>query len=487
MMVVPVGASTVRWRLLMVGAALGAVLVEAGITLAVLGERPNLLVYAVGLGVLVACFVWWRPAVYGLFVVVFVEGYVRNRLNDPAVLLFKDVMLAAIYLRVFGERLLRRQPLVPASPLTPLIVLFLAVMCVQAFNPFVAGPGQALVGLRRWALYVPLYYVALELLHDERQVRRFLWFLMACAVPVGALAVYQYYAGPAAYAAQGPAFADATFVTLVGHVWVFRPNATFSWPSHFGEFLVVIPLMAGGLMLGSRGLARIVLIALLAALMGVIVIESERALYVSTVWNFALLFAIRRQVWALPLAGGVLWGVLAAVDQLTGSMGTERIRELLENRGNVIEARQQGSFIYWLEAMRYAPIGLGVGATAIGTRHIEGAVPLFIEAPLAKALADLSIVGLLAYVALGGALGLQTWRAHERAHRAGAHGLAGLLAGMLVFQVQTGLNGYELAVNAVCQWFLYGAAAVLAREATRLPAGTSPAASPHGATLGVPR
>ncbi|MBX5489771.1 MAG: hypothetical protein IRZ14_01345 [Chloroflexi bacterium] len=488
MIAIPVASSFARSRLLVVALALGAALIEAGVVMAVLSGRPNLLAYALALGLVVACFVWWRPAVYGLMVVVFVEGYFRIRFNDPAVLLLKDAMVVAIYLRVFGERLLRREPLVPAAPINPLLLIFLGIVFIQAVNPFVAGPGQALVGLRRWVLYIPLYYVALEMLRTERDVRRFLWFLMACAVPICALAVFQYYAGPAAYAAQGPAFPSATFVTLVGDVWVFRPNATFSWPSHFGEFLVIIPLMAGALLMGTRGLQRFVVVLLLAGLLAVIILESERALYVSTIWNFALLFAIRRQFWALPLAGIVLLGVLTIVDQVTGSIGTERIRELAENRNNVIQERRHGTFLYWLEAIRASPVGLGVGATAIGVRHVESTIPLFIEVPLAKVLADLSLLGLIVYVALGLVLWFQTWRAHERAHRAGAHELAGLLAGMLVFQVQTAMNGYELAVNGVCQWFLYGAATVLANEAARLP--TTAPAGVDGAprtTQGVPQ
>src|SRR4051794_30954485 len=91
--------------------ALGVVLTGAtGSALA--GGRSELGLYIAGLLTFAVCFIAWRPAVYGVFILLFVEGSLRNRLNSPDILLVKDVMLAAIYLRVFGERLIRGQALI---------------------------------------------------------------------------------------------------------------------------------------------------------------------------------------------------------------------------------------------------------------------------------------------------------------------------------------------------------------------------------------
>jgi len=64
--------------------------------------RITLLVYLAVCAAFPLSFLLWRQAMYAVFVVLFVEGYFRNLLNTPGVLLVKDLMLAAIGLMGAG-------------------------------------------------------------------------------------------------------------------------------------------------------------------------------------------------------------------------------------------------------------------------------------------------------------------------------------------------------------------------------------------------
>ncbi len=149
--------------------------------------RITLLVYLAVCAAFPLSFLFWRQAMYAVFVVLFVEGYFRNLLNTPDVLLVKDLMLAAIYLRVLADRANRHSGLIPASPINVPLLAFTGIVLVQTLNPNVASVGQALVGIRTWLFYVPLYFVAREMFQDERELRRFMWFVVLSAVPIGAI------------------------------------------------------------------------------------------------------------------------------------------------------------------------------------------------------------------------------------------------------------------------------------------------------------
>jgi hypothetical protein len=446
-----------------VGLVFGAALLTAVLAAAVVHEQYSQLgLYLVAAATFVFCLVYWRPAVYGVFVVLFVEGYLRNRFDTPNVLVLKDMMLAAIYLRVFGGRLLAGKSLVPSTPVDIPLAVFAVIVVIQTLNPYVINAEQAIIGLRTWIFYVPLYYVAREMLQTEQDVRRFVWFVLGCAVPICAIAVYQYHLGPSAYASQGQAFASATFVTYGSSDWIFRPNATFSWPSHFAEFLSAAILLGVGMLLGTTGWRRTLLWGLLAMLVGVELIEGQRASYLMLTPAVALVLALRGKLWTVPLAAVTIGVVMLVVAQLTNSAGLERVQQLSENRGNVFESHLEAFWSYTVTALEKSPIGLGVGATSLGTRYVANAIPLFIEVPLAKVVADLSLVGLAAYLWVFASLCLTSFRAHARAARTGAVGSASLLAAILVYQMLATIGGYELAIDALLLWFLSGAAASLA-------------------------
>jgi hypothetical protein len=221
------------------------------------------------------------------------------------------------------------------------------------------------------------------------------------------------------------------------------------------------------MVLGSRGQARVYACLLIVLLIGVNLIEGQRSAYLNLAAAGLLILLLRGKLAAIPVAVLAIVVVGFIVGEMTDYAGLIRVQELTENRGDVFGSRTEGYWAYLLAAIGSSPLGLGTGATSLGTRYVAGTIPLFVEVPLAKVIADLSIVGLAVYAWLLGGLCISSFQAHARAVRAGAPGIASLLAVITVVQLFSITGGYEVAIAAIPLWFLSGMAVSLAR---RIPA-----------------
>lgn len=411
-----------------------------------------------------ACFVFWRQGVYAVFVAVAIEGFARNLVDSPQVLLLKDVMLIAIYLRVFGERVVSRQSMLPAHPANIPLLLFCGVVLVQSLNPNVASLDQAAVGIHSWIFYVPLLYVAAEMFRSREEVWRFFAFLLLIAIPVSIIAVYQVIAGPAAYSALGSSFAQATFVVNAdpNHASAFRPNSTFAWSSHFAIFIAVATILACGYMLREEGWRKGAALAFLGFLAAIDIVEGQRAFFLLLPPIMLLMVLWHRTARTAVVLFGVALAIGTVVVNLVAYFGSgtgtalDRPLALFGFEHDAI-AEHAGAYLStFIQAVEASPIGLGVGATSIATRHALGYIPLFVESTPAKVAGDLSLVGLAVFCWLIGALVWTGLKVHRAAmllldHASAAHALAVLGAQVLIVY-----TGTEIAVAGMLFWFLSG-------------------------------
>lgn len=433
--------------------------------------RTDLALAGVGIAALTLSFLFWRPAVYAVFVLLSVEGFLRNALDIPTVLLAKDLLLAGIYLRVLGSRMQRQGAPSAASPINVPLVVFAAVVLVQTLNPNVTSVGQALVGVRTWLYYVPLYYVARDMIRSDQNLRRFGFFILGCASAVSVVALLQYVSGPASYAALGEAFANAVFVTQGENASIFRPNSTFAWPSHFAMFAGITTLLAVGFIFGSTGRARLVASAVFVLLVTTDILENQRTLFVLLPPLIFLIVALRRTARPAVLIGSAL--ALGALGVLMSTSGNafDRITELLRNQDGVLGARA-GAYLgnFWTALL--SPIGFGVGATSIGSRYVVGDIPLFVEFSLAKVVGDLSLVGLAVYFWVFVVLLRDTLSVHRRASHNGLTQVAGVAAAVFAIQLLVAYSGYDLAAVALPFWFLSGAVSSLSESTVETEPGS---------------
>jgi hypothetical protein len=246
------------------------------------------------------------------------------------------------------------------------------------------------------------------------------------------------------------------FVTSGARGIVYRPTATFAWSSNFALFLALATFLCVGLLLASRGRARVLLWLLLAGLVATNIIENQRSVLALLPPLVLLIVALRRSAGPTVIAGlACLLGVLV-VAQVASPAAFERIDGLLRNQDSILNVRAQTHLDYFGDALD-SPIGFGTGATSIGARHVVEDIPLFVEFSLAKVTGDLSLVGLALYLWLFLALLASTFGLHKRAARNGLNGLASLAAALFAFQLLVLYTGYDLAVVAVPFWFLSGA------------------------------
>jgi hypothetical protein len=425
-------------------------------------------------------FIWWRPALYAVFLLVLVEGFLRNLFNSPEVLLLKDVALAGIYLRVLSIRSRRGDTLLPRTPINGPVLAFALISLIQSFNPQLSTPLQALTGLRAWVFYIPLYYVGLEMFHEQGDARRFLTFVVIGSLPVCALALLQFIVGPAAYSHLGPGFSQATFVTTIegSSRAVFRPNGTFSFPSHLAVYLGIVASLCLALMLSSRGMRLFWLSGAFGVLLAVNIVENQRTVIAVLPVLLLLILVLRRSQWSPVATLGATVLALALI-QLVTSYQTgqfavlDRTLAFVTNNG-VITNRVGGYFATTVDSLLRNPLGQGTGSSTLGSRYLlGGSAPLLVEFPLAKVVVDLGVLGLASYLWLFGALITDTLRGLRAAARAGLALSADRAAGAVAIQVLAAFMGYELGVMAVVLWFLSG----LAASGTLLLPGRSSARS----------
>jgi hypothetical protein len=290
------------------------------------------------------------------------------------------------------------------------------------------------------------------------------WFILLAAVPIGVIALRQYFAGPDAYAGLGEGFQRALFVTQGVKGAVYRPNATFAWSSNFAIFLALATVLCIGLLLASKGRVRLVLWSMLIALAAVNIIENQRALLVLLPPLLLLMLALRWSTGRMVTAALACVLGLFVVAQVASPGALERMTGLMQNQDNILNIRAHTYLLSLRQAME-SPIGFGTGATSIGARYVVGGIPLFIEFSFAKVLADLSIVGLAVYLWLFLALLRSSFGAYKRAARSGLESLAGLAVAIFGFQLLVVYTGYDLAIAAVPFWFLSGALGGVAQSA----------------------
>jgi hypothetical protein len=449
-----------RLRLLL-RLVLGAGIIAIGTAVGIGSRDLGLLL--VGSALFLVCFIFWRPAVYGVFVLVIVEGFFRNYFDSPAVLLVKDLMLAAIYLRVMGQRFLRK-PLLSGARVDHALLAFAVIVLVQALNPNLPSLVVAAVGIRTWLFYIPLYYVALEMIQTESDLKRFLQFILVGAVPLSLVALYQAWQGPAAYASLGPAFATSLFVTGSAEgVLFYRPNATFAWSSHFAIYLAFCTFVCFGRLLGAQNRRAIGYGLLLGFLLYTSLVEGQRLLYVLTPVTFLLALVLRRQfrAGALVAGGGAAVLVLAAILAPLGS--SYRIFNLLGPDLSDFAVRLNTVVSTLVSALSQSPIGLGTGATSIGSRYVNGNIPLFVENPFAKVSGDLSAIGLFVFLWLFGSLLVDALLTHRALDRRGASELASLAAALMAYELIILFVGYDVAAAAIPFWFTVGLVHALGR------------------------
>lgn len=236
--------------------------------------------FIVGLVVLLAAQDWQR-SVKVVLVLVVLEGALRKWVLPQAsqfIYFFKDFVLIGAYLRYF-----LLSP-IQTRLFTQKIFILVLIGCMaiwgglQVFNPSLGSPVIGLFGFKNYFLYVPLIWLVPQMFTTEEELYRFIRNYLLLLIPVGVLAIAQFFSPPSsplnvyAWGEDGPAVVSSGLGTV-------RVTGTFSYLAGYATYLLtclclllpvvsrpqahlwqMLTLVEGGLiavtsfMTGSRGL-----------------------------------------------------------------------------------------------------------------------------------------------------------------------------------------------------------------------------------------
>jgi hypothetical protein len=470
----------------------------------------RLLLMAAGAGAAVWSMMHWRQALQLVMVLLVVEGAIRKWLFPSAqdlVYLGKDVLLVGIYLGFLRTR----HPLRYRPPGLTLLYSGLAAGAVfgllEIFNPRLPNLLVGAFGFKAYFLYVPILFVMPSAFPTDRDLLVFLRRYILLSIPVGLLAVAQFFSPPSSplntYARGGDEVSGA-YISTFGSSEFVRVTATFSYITGYGSYLVAMTIMVLAYLAVARWRLKgsvAIYAALGMAMLGMLMTGSR-----GPVFMLALLFPL---YWWLAVMrggqGGATFGrLLVGVTMLAvlvGSIGSDALVAFMGRAAGTedIASRLTMPFTAPFEVVEQAGvIGFGIGAThQTAAAFTQGIVPyswlhgLGVEAETGRVMIELGPIGfLLVYFVRVFMIGFalrQVFRLHTAFHRALATAcllffLAQLL-GSVVFDVTSGLYYWFFGGLLVTAMQLDHAAvlqAARAARATAMAAGppTPPSLSP---------
>jgi hypothetical protein len=290
----------------------------------------------------------WRVGVGVLLVWFAVVDLLRKFLSGTTALLaVTDLLALAIYVTFFlrypgGQRLHRR---IGSGLLWPVWVagaLFVAIVIIQAFNPFIPVVLLGLAGLRTYLFYIPAALLGRFLLRSDDEIPRVFRFLLWLSIPLILLAWMQAIIDPSKLA-QALLSMDSNVHSFGNYEFRLIPS-TFASSKRFGRFLLIVYPTLYGLAL-YLGKSRSLRFGLFGLFMSAALISGSRdtsmLLILFHVFMFLFLAPNMLRKWgALLLAASVavvVWNTLLNFDQTTITQENYRVRSLLSNRSDWIQ------------------------------------------------------------------------------------------------------------------------------------------------------
>ncbi len=413
----------------------------------------------------------WRRAVVAVLVIAILEGAIRKWVLPQAsqlIYFLKDFVLLGAYLSYFSLPKDQRRLLVKHSTILALLGLSLTWGLFQALNPSLGSPVIGFFGIKSYFFYIPLIWMLPSLFRTEDELYRFLRAYSLLIIPVGLLAIAQFFSPPDSplnvYAWQE----DTPYLALGGDLKSVRVTGTFSYIAGYSVYMaaslcLLLPLMTRNqpklwrwltivelaiivltsFMNGSRGLLLIIVLLFLGYV-GVQVV-SNTADVVRVIKKFALP--------GLLTAGVIGVGFQSAVNSFW----------LRVTSNQDINGRILSSYLEPFTNFHYKELdGYGIGATfqANGIlRALLGLppgepIPVFFESEMGRIALEIGPLGFLLWYGIKVAFLVALWQVYRRLHRPFLKQLAlsALLLQMITFSSQIAFNH----TAGIYHWFFNG-------------------------------
>ncbi|MBD1916323.1 MULTISPECIES: hypothetical protein [Cyanophyceae] len=182
----------------------------------------------------------WRRSIQAVLVLVVLEGALRKWVLPQAsqvIYFLKDFVLIGAYIRYFLLSSTQIQLFTKKSSILLLVGCTAFWAGVQALNPSLGSPIIGLFGIKSYFLYVPLIWLVPQMFETEEALYRFIRSYLLLLIPVGLLAIVQFFSPPTsplnvyAWGEEGPAVVSSGLNTV-------RVTGTFSYLTGYSTYLL---------------------------------------------------------------------------------------------------------------------------------------------------------------------------------------------------------------------------------------------------------
>lgn len=382
---------------------------------------------------------------------------------SPVLTLMKDFLFVIpAYLSFLLMRKRKvSQARIPPSILSAMVALVVLVF-IQSFNPGVANWLVAAIGAKVWLFYLPLTFLAFEMLNSREDLIRLLRLMVAIAwIPCGigivqwiCCIIFGYEATMAAFYGEEAARAvTQEFASFDVGGTFFRISSTFTFVTqYFGYTLAMIVPSYALMKLDTSKKWRkfataIFWLVLLASFM-----SGSRSAYVFVPILLMLTYWLEGKLIGTVKIGAMLPLVMLAALSISGidaMMLFDLMFQLMEHYSD--EVVKKGL----LDAMSIAPLGMGTGMNTGAARYAFDDPLSFegIENYYAKAVYELGIVGLLIVVALFVLLMGNGYRIHRRIRDTGLRSCSSAILAFIVVMVLNSFKGWQIELDPISVYF----------------------------------
>lgn len=369
----------------------------------------------------------WKLSVKTVLVLVIIEGALRKWAFPQAsqlIYFLKDFVLIGAYLAYFTAKQKNRLPIKDRT--IKGMAYLMAFWCAfEVFNPSLGSPIIGIFGVRNYLLYIPLMWLIPSLFKSEAELYKFLRNYLLWLIPVGLLAIAQYFSPPESplniYAAdleqQLAMSGDAvrvtgTFSYLAGYTTYLGICFTLLLPlmlrqqSLIWRWLTIVEfslVAITSLMTGSRGL----IIFLVLATVSYICLEGFRNLS-AVIKSFGKLF--------VP----AIIGLVLVVTKFQVAIDSFAVRA---NRTDDLLPRMTGALTEPFQFFQHALFsGYGAGATFQANQairslfHLPGGeyIPVFYEGETGRIALELGMIGFFSWYGLKIVLLVAIWHVYRQ-------------------------------------------------------------------------
>lgn len=413
----------------------------------------------------------WQRAINVALVLMILEGAMRKWVLPEAsqlIYFLKDFVLLGAYLRYFlfdrkHSRLVNRHNI-----LLMLLGLNLVWIITQALNPSLGSPIIGIFGLKNYLFYIPLMWMLPHMFHTEEELLRFVRYYLLWLIPVGLLAIAQFFAPPDsplnvyAWGDEGPD------VALGGDFQAVRVTGTFSYIAGYSTYLffctaLLLPVLANKQLhfWHWSAVGGFLLVAITSFMTG------SRGLVLSTILlliGYFLLLGIASLRSLLRATKNILLPLLVAVVIVTWQFRDAVDVFMLRVTANTdLPGRISSGF---LEPFLFAPLkdldGYGAGATFQATPILRSLlslppgeyIPVLYEGEMGRVTLELGLVGFFLWYGLRLLLIVALWQTYCKLKRPILRQFA---LSIFLYQAITfsGLVVFNHTAN-LCYWFLNG-------------------------------